>query len=452
MKVAVVGAGYVGLVSAGGLAALGHDVTCVDVDAARVAQIGRGTPPFHEPGLAELLREGIAAGRLRATADTRAAVAGSAVTLIAVGTPDACGQIDLGQVLAAARAIGAALRECAGYHVVAVKSTVVPGTTDTLVRRALEEQSGRRVGSDLGVCVNPEFLREGAAVSDFVQPDRIVIGQWDEASGRALAELYAPFDCPKLFTTLRNAEMIKYASNALLATLISFSNELAALCEATPGSDVETVMDGVHLDRRLSPLVDGRRLRPDILDYLRAGCGFGGSCLPKDLGALCAFARAQGVPTPLLDAVLAVNAARPDALVDLAERGVGALAGRAVAVLGLAFKPGTDDVRDSPALAVVDRLLARGAAVRAFDPLVGAAIQPFDGAAAVCASGAEALAGADAAIIATAWPEFAEWDWGALSRTMRRPVVIDGRGALRGVALPPEVVYLQVGRSVEERA
>ncbi|MBI2322521.1 MAG: UDP-glucose/GDP-mannose dehydrogenase family protein, partial [Chloroflexi bacterium] len=418
--------------------------------AARVAQISRGEPPFHEPGLAELLRAGIAAARLRATADTRAAVAMSAATLIAVGTPDADGQIDLGQVAAAARAIGAALRAHAGYHVVAVKSTVVPGTTDTLVRRALEEASGRHVGVDLGLCVNPEFLREGAAVSDFVQPDRIVIGQWDEMSGRTLAELYAGFDCPKLFTTLRNAEMIKYASNALLATLISFSNELAALCEAAPGSDVETVMDGVHLDRRLTPVVEGRPVRPGILDYLRGGCGFGGSCLPKDLSALRTFARAQAVPTPLLDAVLAVNAARADALVDLAERGVGALAGRAVAVLGLAFKPGTDDLRDSPSLAVVDRLRARGAVVRTYDPLVSAAALPFDGAVAVCSCGADALAGADAAVIATAWPEFALWDWRALSRTMRRPVVIDGRGALRGVALPPEVVYLPLGRGAGE--
>lgn len=452
MKVAVVGAGYVGLVSAAALAALGHDVVCVEADAARVDQIGRAEPPFYEPGLAELLRQNLAAGRLRATTDTPAAVAGRALTLIAVGTPDAGGQIDLSQVLTATRAVGAALRGHAGYHVVAVKSTVVPGTTDTVVRPALEEAAGRRVGSDLGLCVNPEFLREGLAVRDFLEPDRIVIGQWDEASGRVLAELYARFDCPKLFTTLRNAEMIKYASNALLATLISFSNELAALCEATPGSDIDAVMDGLHLDRRLTPLVEGRPVRPGILDYLRAGCGFGGSCLPKDLRALRAFARAQGVPTPLLDAVWAVNAARPDALVALAERRLGGLDGRVVAVLGLAFKPGTDDLRASPSLAVVDRLVARGAAVRAYDPLVAAAALPYDGAATVCSSGAEALVGADAAIIATAWPEFARWDWRALSRAMRQPVIVDGRGALRGVVLPPEVVYLPVGRSVERPA
>ena len=281
--------------------------------------------------------------------------------------------------------------------------------------------------------MNPEFLREGSAVTDFMRPDRIVVGRLDARSGDVLAELYAAFDCPKLFTTLRNAEMIKYTSNALLATLVSFSNEVAAVCEALPGLDEATVMEGVHLDRRLAPA-------PGLCSYLRAGIGFGGSCLPKDVDALRALAAAHAVPTSLLDAVVAVNRARPDRVTALLDAALGGLAGRTVAVLGLAFKPGTDDLRDSPALALIEALRAGGAEVRACDPLVGHA----DGVPLV-PTPAAALAGADAALIATAWPEFRTLDWAALTRGMRRRLVLDGRGTLAGVTLPADVTYLRIG-------
>ena len=443
MRIAVVGTGYVGLVTGTCLARLGHDITCVDAMPERVDAVSAGRPPFYEPGLAEMLGDVLACGRMCATNRTAEAVASSDMTILAVGTPSRGGEIDLSYLAAAAEEVGKGLRDAVSYHVVVVKSTVVPGTTDTLVREILERACGRQAGW-FGLCMNPEFLREGSAVADFMEPDRIVIGQWDEASGKRLAEVYSAFDCPKIFTSLRNAEMTKYASNALLATLVSFSNEFAALCEATPGTDVEEVLNGLHLDRRLSPMYQDERVVPGILSYLRAGCGFGGSCLPKDVAALREFARKRGVAPRMLDAVAAVNAGRPRQLVRMAGDALGSLRGAEVAVLGLAFKAGTDDLRDSPALAVIRLLQEQGAVVRAYDPLVA----KLDGLR-VCASAKEAVSGADAAIVVTAWPEFAAFDWTALSAMMRRPILIDGRNALRHAAIPETATCVAIGRHYE---
>jgi len=444
MRVTVVGTGYVGLVTGACLARVGHDVTCVDSAPGRVAAVNQGRPPFFEPGLEEILAAAIREGRLRACGSVAGAVASSDVVMLAVGTPSNHGEIDLSYLSAAAGEVGEELRDSSGYHTVVIKSTVVPGTTDTVVRRILERASGLRAG-DFGLAMNPEFLREGSAVADFLEPDRIVIGEWDQASGHALADLYRSFDCPKVFTTLRNAEMTKYASNALLATLVSFANEFAAFCEATPDTDVEEVLTGLFLDRRLSPVLHGERVVPGILAYLRAGCGFGGSCLPKDVAALRDFARKRGVTPRLLDAVEAVNAARPSQLVAIAEQTLGTLRGAAIAVLGLAFKPGTDDLRDSPALSVIAQLRERGAAVRGYDPLISAAPSAIAGID-VCRSAGEALTGADAAIVVTAWPEFAELDWSELCRKMRRPVLIDGRNALRAADIPDEMTLVSIGK------
>jgi UDPglucose 6-dehydrogenase len=446
MHITIVGTGYVGLTTGVCLASLGHQVTCADVLPERVSAVNAGKAPFHEPGLAEMLTAACSAGRLRASTDLAAAVSGSDLTFITVGTPQTAQGIDLSYVESAAREIGSGLRRRSGYAVVVLKSTVVPGTADTLVRNRLEENSGRRAG-EFGLCVNPEFLREGSALHDFLDPDRIVIGQWDERSGRTLAEAYSSFDCPKMFTTLRNAEMIKYGSNCLLATLISFSNEMAALCEATQGTDVQVVMEGIHLDRRLSPTVRGARIRPGILDFLQAGCGFGGSCLPKDVAALRSYARERNVPAPLLDAVLAVNAKRPLYLAKLAEEALGSLQDATVAVLGLAFKPGTDDIRESPALAVIKLLRTKGALVRAYDPILTAAPHRsgIDGETTLCATPEQAVSGADAAVVVTACPEFADWDWPDLCGRMRRQVVIDGRNALRRVRWPNGVKYIGIG-------
>jgi len=447
VKVAVVGTGYVGLTSGVGFASRGHDVVCVDVSPERIATIRAGRAPFHEPGLPELLQKVIAEGRLRVTDDLRRAIAECEVAFITVGTPDGEHGIDLRYVERAAEDIGLALRETGEYRVVVVKSTVVPGTTDGVVRRAVERASGKPVG-EFGLGMNPEFLREGAAVDDFLQPDRIVVGSWDSRTEAVLAALYESFDCPKVFTTLRNAEMVKYASNSLLATLVSFSNEVAALCEATPDTDVDVVLRGVHLDRRLAPIVNGQRVRPGIVDFVWAGAGFGGSCLPKDVNALRAYARERGITPHVLDAVVAVNSSRPAQLCALVERELGTLAGARIALLGLAFKPGTDDVRDSPALAAARVLAAGGASLTAVDPLIRHAPSDgsWDGLLTVCESATEALAGADAALVTTAWPEFAELDWKSLCPTMRRPLVVDGRNALRGVEWPADARYLGIGR------
>ncbi|MBI2910174.1 MAG: UDP-glucose/GDP-mannose dehydrogenase family protein [Chloroflexi bacterium] len=446
MRVTIFGTGYVGLVTGACLASLGHDVACVDVQVDRIELVKRAKSPFHEPGLGEILRKGLDEGRLRPTTDFQQAMSGSEFSIIAVGTPPGQGGADLSFVEVAAAQIGQSLGQASEYHVVVVKSTVPPGTSDTMVRRILEEQSGRRVG-EFGLCMCPEFLREGSAVDDFMHPDRIVIGRWDERSGRALAGLFGVFDCPVVQTSLRNAEMIKYTSNALLSVLISFSNEIASLCEATPDTDVETVMDALHLDRRLSPLVNGQRVTPGLLSYLRAGAGFGGSCLPKDTSALRSFAAACQVETSLLDAAVRVNLRRPAQLAEMADGALGGLAGRTVAVLGLAFKPGTDDLRDSPSLAIMRHLLERGARVKAYDPVVlGKAELAADPRVVLCHTPETVLADVDAALIATAWPEFAEWNWDALCKLMRRPVILDGRSALRHVALPVDASYWCVGR------
>ena len=442
MKVTIVGTGYVGLVTGTCLASRGHRVACIDSDAHRVATIARGAPPFHEPGLTELLGSALRDGRLTVGAALEEAVADSDVSMLAVGTPSREGRIDLSAVEAAATAVGRALGRREEYHVVVVKSTVVAGTTDTVVRRALEAGSGRPAGA-FGLCMNPEFLREGSAVADFMRPDRIVVGCWDARSAAVLDELYRGFDCPRIVTSLRNAEMIKYAANALLATLVSYSNEVAALCEAMPGLDEETVMTGVHLDRRLTP-VDGAAGPAGIVTYLRAGVGFGGSCLPKDVDALRGLAAERGVATPLLDAVMAVNRQRAGQVVTRLGAALGGLAGRVIAVLGLAFKPGTDDVRDSPAVALIHGLLAAGASVQAYDPLVRA-VPALGGQVALRPAPEAALAGADAVVIATACPEFRSLDWQACARAMRRRVILDGRDALRGVPLPEGVTYLRIG-------
>ncbi|MDH3680809.1 MAG: UDP-glucose/GDP-mannose dehydrogenase family protein, partial [Acidimicrobiia bacterium] len=371
MKLSVIGTGYVGLVSGVCLAHVGHDVQCVDIDEAKVGRINAGECPIHEDGLPDLLA-GVLGERFSATTDLVSAVHGSDLTLIAVGTPFGEERIDLAQITAAARSVGEALGTKDGYHVVAVKSTVVPGTTEDVVLPLLAESSGRKAGDDFGVGMNPEFLREGVAVGDFLDPDRIVVGGIDERTRTVMAEVYAPFEGTDLITTTPStAEMIKYTANSLLATLISFSNEIGNLSAAV-GVDVVDVLDGVHLDHRFAPLLAdaataGERVRPAMLTYLFAGCGFGGSCFPKDVKALAAHARAAGVEVPVLRGALEVNEHQPAKLVDLVVGAVDAPA--RVVVLGAAFKPGTDDIRESPTLRIVPGLVAAGYDVVLHDPI-----------------------------------------------------------------------------------
>ncbi len=446
MIISIVGTGYVGLVTGACLASRGHVVRCVDVSEERVALIQSGISPFYEPGLEHLLCEGLAAGRLSATTDLAAAMTGSELSLIAVGTPANGEEPDLSYLEAAATQIGAALRASDGYHVIAVKSTVVPGTTRNTVKRLVQAASGR-APDEFGLCMNPEFLREGSAVEDFLNPDRIVIGEADAKSGKVMEVLYDSFDCAKLHVGLEEAELTKYASNSLLSTLISFSNELAALCEATPGADVETVLNALHLDHRLSPIQQGVRVAPEILTYLRAGIGFGGSCLPKDVNALRSYGRRKGVMTPLLDAVMATNTRRPEQVVRIMEGAMGGLSGRTVALLGLAFKAGTDDLRSSPALAVLSILKSHGVSVRGCDPFISRDAAASLGLDHFCAGNLEStLENADAALLTTADPLFVKADWAQMAARMRSAVLIDGRNALRKIRLPASIRYYPIGQ------
>jgi UDPglucose 6-dehydrogenase len=429
LRVAVIGTGYVGLVSGVCLAEKGHAVTCVDVDAAKVAQINRAEAPIHEDGLRELLQRNVG-HRLRATTDLRRAVREADLSIIAVGTPYDGSQIDLSSIEQAAEAIGAALRDKTDYHVVVVKSTVVPGTTDGAVRAALERASGKRAGQDFGLAMSPEFLREGSAVTDFLNPDRIVIGANDARAADRMTELFAPFgDVDRVRTSNKTAEMIKYASNSLLATLISFSNEIGNLCAAVGELDVVEVMHGVHLDRRFSPLLaDGRRVVPGFNSYVEAGCGFGGSCFPKDVRSLISHGVAAGVPMQILDAVVAVNERQPRQILRLLEKHFPDLAGLQIAVLGLAFKPGTSDVRESPAIPVISALRSRGATVLAYDPAAQREAARVLGTDRIvyCQGLEEAVQTADAILLITAWGEFRRLP-ALIAGRAPPPLLVDGR-------------------------
>ena len=432
MKVSIVGAGYVGLVTGACLAEQGHDVICVDVDQAKVEKIRRGVTPIHEPGLENLLRRNVGV-RLRATTSVAEAVSASELIFITVGTPFGDRGIDLGFIRSAVVAVGEALRNTTTYRVVVVKSTVIPGTTDDVVLPLLERTSGRKAGSDFGVGVNPEFLTEGEAISDFMSPDRLVFGGIDERTVDKLAEVYAAFpEVDQVRTNNRTAEMIKYGSNALLATMISFSNEIGNLCRVLGDVDAVDVMRGIHLSHYLRPraLAQGRVKAP-ITSFLWPGCGFGGSCLPKDVKALVAQGKGLGRPMELLDAVLNVNARQPDEVFTLLGRHFATLEGVRVTVLGLAFRPDTSDMRESPAIPIVDELLRRGARVTAYDPAAtDEARRLFGGVpVTVCEDLEGALVGAEAIIVVTRWEEFRR-----LTELQPKldplPVVIDGRRML----------------------
>jgi UDPglucose 6-dehydrogenase len=444
MRVSIVGAGYVGLVTGACLAEQGHEVVCVDVDRTKVDRITAGSTPIYEPGLEALLARN-AGAKLRATTDLADAVTSTDLTLIAVGTPSSNGGIDLRAVVSATRAIGSALADKQGYHVVAVKSTVVPGTTDEVVLPLLEEASGKRAGAEFGVGVNPEFLTEGQAVADFMASDRLVLGGIDDRTHAVLEELYTGFapSVPRLRIDTRTAEMIKYASNALLATMISFANEIGNLCTAVGDLDVVEVMQGVHLSHYLSPFApDGTRVRAPITSYLEAGCGFGGSCLPKDVKALIAEGERREQPMRLLRAVLETNDAQPERLVQMVENAVGDLNGRRVTVLGLAFKPDTDDVRETPAIPIVQRLVARAARVTIHDPVVRSLPEQLQDSHAVLSDELEgAIRDADAVVLVTRWDQYLEVP--ALLADLNPTVpFIDGRRLLAKERIPN---YLGIG-------
>ena len=404
-SLSIIGCGYVGCVTGVCFADMGNEVTLVDVDSDKVDFINEGRSPIYEPGLEALMQKN--RERIRATTDLRTAVHDTDITFVAVGTPsNADGSIDLTYVFRVCEEIGEVLREKEDFHIVIIKSTVFPGTTDDRVRHILEYTSGKKAGVDFGLGSNPEFLREGNAVHDFLSPDRIVIGADDPRTADALKALYASIDSRVLVTSSRTAEMIKYTSNAILATKISFANEIGNLCK-TMGIDSGDVFLGVGMDSRVSPA------------FFRTGIGFGGSCLPKDVRALVAGARAHGEDLSILDAVLKTNETQPLRLLALLKKHIPDLDGKTIGVLGLAFKPDTDDIRESRALPVITGLLSSGAGVIAYDP---AAMDNFRRVfpQITYASSAGAVLEADAVLILTEWKEFEDLDY-------HGRIVIDGR-------------------------
>ncbi len=420
MLISVLGAGYVGLVTAACLARLGNHVRCIDIDAGRVARLRRGVLPIREPGLDELVEETVRAGRL-SFHDTAAAAHGTRLVIVAVGTLDADGEWFGGLVT---RAVEGLARDPGAPRSIVVRSTLLPGTAVAIAGAA------RAIDPSVEIAFNPEFTREASAVDDFLMPDRVVIGVADPAAGGRLAEdlrlLYAPLEAPVMVTDLTSAETIKIASNVFLSAKVTFANELARLCAAT-GADVGAVVDGMGLDKRI-----GR-------SFLSPGPGFGGSCFPSQARALPDLAARHGVDAPLMRAITPSNEGQADWLVDRLEGAAGrTVDGRRIGLLGLTFKAGTDDLRESPALRVAARLAARGAAVRAYDPvatLAGVARLRVDGVAVEPASSAaEACAGADAVVAATEWPEFRRLDWAAVASTMPGRLVVDGRDVIDAAA------------------
>ncbi len=427
MKISIVGTGYVGLVTGACLADKGHEVICVDLDEKKIKQIQQGFSPIYESGLQEILIRN--AGRnLKATTNLFEAVSNSEVTFIAVGTPFDGNSIDLSFINDAAKQIGEALKEKISYHTVVVKSTVVPGTTLNKVLPTLEMYSGKRCGIDFGLGMNPEFLREGDAISDFNEPDRIVIGAYDETSKKIVEKIYAIFpDVKKHHVDLTTAEMIKYAANSLLATLISFSNEVANLC-AKSGVDILDVMEGVYSDRRFTPILkDGTRVKPGLLNYLAAGCGFGGSCFPKDINALLAYGVSKGQDMELLSAVISVNLEQPKRLIEILEKKFLSLDNIKIGLLGLAFKPGTDDLRESPSLKVAELLFDKNANVMAYDPIASPDVKKiYKNKIQLCDDVFSLLSNVDAVLLMTSWPEFEELPK-ILKKISEPPYFIDGR-------------------------
>lgn len=412
MRLSVVGTGYVGLVTAACLADLGHYVIGVDRDAARVALLREGRVPFFEAGLEDLLRRGLEAERLRFTDDTTGAVQDSQVVFITVGTPSRDdGTADLTEVSAVAEAIAGALRD---YRLIVEKSTV-PIRTGERVRDQIQLLTRGAVPFD--VASNPEFLREGSAVHDFMHPDRVVLGVTNERSERLLREVYAPLDAPMLVTDLATAEMIKHASNAFLALKISYINAVANICERV-GADVRQVADGMGYDRRI-----GRA-------FLDAGIGYGGSCFPKDVAAFIQIARDTGYDFRLLEEAARINEGQREVLLRHLKDALWVLRNRTIAVLGLAYKANTDDMREAPAVAIVGALLREGATVRAYDPAAEANARRLLPGVAYCANPYDAAQGSDAVVLLTDWDEFRALDLSRLRDIMRRPVLIDGRNLL----------------------
>lgn len=439
MKITIIGSGYVGLVSGACFADLGNDVVCVDVDEKKIAQLRGGTIPIYEPGLQQLVSHNVAAGRLRFTTDVDESVTHGAVQFIAVGTPsDQDGSADMRYVIAAARSIGRSMPE---YRVVVNKSTVPVGTSERVRAAIAEELKKRGVDLEFSVVSNPEFLKEGAAVDDFMRPDRIVVGSSDERATQIMRQLYAPLsrNHDRIFVMdPRSAELTKYAANAMLATRISFMNELANLAEKL-GANIESVRQGIGSDQRIG------------YHFLYAGVGYGGSCFPKDIQALQHTAGEYGVQMTIVDSVEKANRTQKQRLLEKVRGRFGEqLDGRHFAVWGLSFKPNTDDMREAPSRVVINGLLARGASITAYDPVAmdeGKRVFAKEPGVRFASSTVGALDGADALIIVTEWKEFRSPDFADMKKRLKAPIIFDGRN-LYDPAMMREagIEYFSMGR------
>ena len=428
--IAVIGTGYVGLTTAVCLANLGHQVVGVDIDEAKVARLQSGQATIYEPGLEELMRETQKSGRLVFTSDYREGIPAADFVFIAVGTPPGRrGEADLVYVKQAAKGIAGAMKK----SVTIVNKSTVPIGTGNIVARIVGENLRDEI--PFHVVSNPEFLREGSAIHDFMHPDRLVFGSHDEPAARAVAGLYSKLDTRILVTDLHTAEMIKYASNAFLATRISFINEMARICERVD-ADVKVVSEGMGMDRRIGPL------------FLDAGIGYGGSCFPKDVKALARMAETMGYHPELLDAVMEINLDQRTLVVEKLREVLGGLRGQVIGLLGLSYKPNTDDVREAPAIDVIENLLQKGADVRAYDPKAMPVLKAQMNSIEYCKDSYAVATGADALLIVTEWDEFRQLDLDRVKSLMRRPVIVDGRNIFDPRAMRERgFVYRGVGRS-----
>lgn len=436
MKIAIVGTGYVGLVSGACFAEMGADVTCIDVDKCKIEKLRSGQIPIYEPGLEELVARNVADGRLHFSTELGECLDQVEIVFSAVGTPpDEDGSADLRYVLEVAREFG---RKINRYTLLVTKSTVPVGTAQKVRQAVAEELAARGVEVEFDVASNPEFLKEGDAIDDFMKPDRVVVGVESERARQLMERLYKPFmmnNYRMIFTDVASAEMIKYAANSMLATRISFMNDIANLCEIV-GADVNMVRKGIGADARIGS------------KFLYAGCGYGGSCFPKDVKALIRTAEQKGYRMRVLEAVEAVNERQKGILYEKFEREFdGEVEGRCVAMWGLSFKPETDDMREAPSLVLIERLLAAGCRVRVFDPIaMDEARRRLGDRVEYCSSKYEALEGADALMIVTEWKQFRLPNWARVAEAMKGGVVIDGRNIYeRHEVEAAGLKYLRIG-------
>jgi len=433
MKIVVIGAGYVGLVSAIGCADLGNPVVCLDVDHTKVDTINAGIPPIFEENLEKRLKGALAKGNLSAGSDY-SEVKDADLILISVGTPSrADGSIDLSQVRSCAHEIAKQLVRSKKFAVIALRSTVLPGITESIVGKELEK-AGRKRGVDFGLCMIPEFFSQGTALRDFCNPDRIVVGVSDAKTKKAIEKLYSGFRCPRILCDIKTAEMIKYASNSFLAAKLALTNDFAQMCE-TMGTDIDTVMEGVGLDRRIGN------------HFLIAGPGFGGSCLPKDVKAIASAADAEDAGSPILKAVLEANARHQLRLISILMEEM-PLRNKTIAVLGLSFKENTDDIRGSPALEIIKNLIHHGASIRAFDPRAMGNMKKVFPDIYYSADWSDCLKGCDAALLISAWDDFKKTA-AEYKQALGSAILIDSRRILKAKDVKKAGLnYRAIGRGI----